>query len=72
MCGRYTQQLSWKELVELYRIHDEPRATPNLQPRYNLPVKHCTPYNVKSALGAMRNKTDRNDARGFGQAFGLA
>lgn len=33
MCGRYTQQMTWRELVELYRIHDQ--AEQELRPRYN-------------------------------------
>lgn len=37
MCGRYTDHLTWREIVELYRILD-PYLTPrsNFQPRYNL------------------------------------
>jgi putative SOS response-associated peptidase YedK len=36
MCGRFTNQYSWRELVELYRLA-EPYITPvsNLQPRFN-------------------------------------
>ena len=34
MCGRFTQKMTWKELVTLYRISG--RTTPvNLRPRYN-------------------------------------
>jgi putative SOS response-associated peptidase YedK len=33
MCGRFTQMLSWSELVSLYRIHD--KAIPNLRANYN-------------------------------------
>lgn len=35
MCGRFTRQYSWHELVALYRLTD--RSPPsNLQPRYNI------------------------------------
>jgi len=36
MCGRFTNQFTWRELVALYRI-TEPYLTPlsNLQPRFN-------------------------------------
>jgi putative SOS response-associated peptidase YedK len=34
MCGRFTNQVTWRELVELYRIHDQPAL--NLRPRYNV------------------------------------
>src|SRR5690625_155584 len=34
MCGRFTQAMSWRELVELYRIHEQP--APTLTPRFNV------------------------------------
>lgn len=34
MCGRFTQAMTWRQLVELYRIHDQPEIP--LQPRYNV------------------------------------
>ena len=36
MCGRFTNQFTWRELVDLYRI-TEPYLVPisNLQPRFN-------------------------------------
>src|SRR3546814_7258852 len=35
MCGIFTNMLTWRELVELYRIHDQPDAL-NLRARYNV------------------------------------
>ena len=35
MCGRYTQQASWSDLVHLYRIA-EGTIPLNLRPRYNM------------------------------------
>ena len=34
MCGRFTNAITWRELVELYGIHDQPAL--NLPPRYNV------------------------------------
>ncbi len=34
MCGRFTQQLTWRQIDDLYRI-PEPALPLNLQPRYN-------------------------------------
>jgi putative SOS response-associated peptidase YedK len=34
VCGRFTNQITWRELVELYRIHNQPAL--NLRPRYNV------------------------------------
>jgi putative SOS response-associated peptidase YedK len=42
MCGRFTNQFTWRDLVELYRI-TEPYLTPisNLEPRFNFaPMQH--------------------------------
>lgn len=37
MCGRFTNALTWAELVSLYRLTDPPAdRAPNLQPRYNV------------------------------------
>ncbi len=33
MCGRYTQLMSWREVVELYRLTDD-------QPALNVPARH--------------------------------
>jgi putative SOS response-associated peptidase YedK len=35
MCGRFTRMYTWRELVALYRIHDQVPPS-NLQPRYNI------------------------------------
>ncbi len=34
MCGRFTQQLNWRQTCSLYRL-TEPQPALNLQPRYN-------------------------------------
>ena len=34
MCGRFTQQLTWRQIDDLYRI-PEPALPLNMQPRYN-------------------------------------
>ncbi len=36
MCGRFTNAVTWRELVELYRIHEDDQAALNLKPRYNV------------------------------------
>lgn len=42
MCGRYTQLLSWDELVRLYRL-TETMAAPNLPPRWNAAPTQAMP-----------------------------
>jgi putative SOS response-associated peptidase YedK len=34
MCGRYSRHAAWRDLVEYFRILDDPRW--NLEPRYNI------------------------------------
>ena len=44
MCGRFTNTLSWKQIVQLYRITEPgPDAAPNLQPRYNIAPTQYAP-----------------------------
>lgn len=42
MCGRYTQLMSWRELVELYRITNQD-FRPNLAQRYNVAPSQDAP-----------------------------
>lgn len=42
MCGRFTNAITWRELVELYRIHDQPAL--NLRPRYNVAPTQEIPF----------------------------
>jgi putative SOS response-associated peptidase YedK len=44
MCGRFTNKLTWTEIVALYRLALQ--APPhNLQPRYNIcPTSKCKIY----------------------------
>lgn len=34
MCGRFTQLYTWRDLLALYRIHEQPPV--NLELRYNI------------------------------------
>ncbi|WP_119459738.1 SOS response-associated peptidase [Rhodospirillaceae bacterium SYSU D60014] len=44
MCGRYTNALTWREIVRLYRITEPSAANaPNLEPRYNLAPTQSAP-----------------------------
>lgn len=48
MCGRFTNAITWRELVELYHIHDQPAL--NLKPRYNVAPSQDIPI-VRPADG---------------------
>jgi len=48
MCGRYTQLMSWSEMIELYRITDTTHRL-NLPPRYNIAPTQDAP--VVRAIG---------------------
>ena len=44
MCGRYTDALTWREIVELYRLTaPATNAAPNLQPRSNIAPTQSAP-----------------------------
>jgi putative SOS response-associated peptidase YedK len=44
MCGRYTNALTWRQIVELYGITAPgPDAAPNLPPRYNIAPTQSAP-----------------------------
>lgn len=60
MCGRFTNQITWRELVELYRIHDQPAL--NLRPRYNVAPSQDIPI-VRPVHkdDADDDENDRND-----------
>jgi hypothetical protein len=45
MCGRFTYQLTWPELVRLYRLTLDAPAR-NLQPRYNV----CPTTNIDAVI----------------------
>ena len=49
MCGRFTQQLSWHQVHDLYRL-TEPPPPLNLQPRYNgAPAQDFVAYRLDEA-----------------------
>lgn len=50
MCGRYTQLMSWQELVELYEITNLDYR-PNLAPRYNAAPTQDMPVVRQTAAG---------------------
>ena len=43
MCGRYTYKLSWKQIVELYRITQPDKEPEGLIPSYNVAPTHLMP-----------------------------
>ena len=42
MCGRYTNHMTWEEMVALYEIHNTD-FRPNLKPRYNIAPTQMVP-----------------------------
>ena len=51
MCGRFTNRLSWRELVELYRITEEGPGGNTWRPRFNLAPTQDAPIVRSTALG---------------------
>jgi putative SOS response-associated peptidase YedK len=43
MCGRYTDNLTWSQIVELYRLTMPDEAPPGLRPSYNVAPTHVMP-----------------------------
>ncbi|WP_435266644.1 SOS response-associated peptidase [Shinella sp. BE166] len=43
MCGRFTQMLSWRELVALYRLNDNIKSR-NTEARYNIAPTQTVPF----------------------------
>src|SRR5476651_250393 len=60
MCGRFTRMYTWRELVALYRIHDQAPPS-NLQPRYNI----CPTTQVDAVVSQEGNRTLQSMRWGF-------
>jgi len=43
MCGRYTHNLTWQQIVELYRLTLPPEPPESLRPSYNVAPTHVMP-----------------------------
>ena len=61
MCGRFTNQYTWRELVDLYRI-TEPYIHPisNLEPRFNF-----APMQRGVVVRLVKRAYDSSDRYGF-------
>jgi putative SOS response-associated peptidase YedK len=68
MCGRFTNQYTWRELVELYRI-TEPYIAPisNLEPRFNFAPTQRGPV-VRLDKEGRRGDDQRQGGDGRGEA----
>ncbi len=53
MCGRFTQLMSWREFVELYRLNDDVPAL-NIPARYNVAPTQDVPA-VRHGEGGERH-----------------
>lgn len=52
MCGRYTNRLSWREMVELYRITEGVAPRNDWQARYNIaPTQHAPVVRIHPETG---------------------
>lgn len=50
MCGRFTQTMTWRELVAIYRIQDQ-SDIPNLEARYNVaPTQKITAVRLSAGV----------------------
>ena len=66
MCGRYTNHMTWEEMVALYEIHNTD-FRPNLKPRYNIAPTQMVPIvrddDGRRQLGIMRWGWEKQWAR---------
>ena len=51
MCGRFTQMMTWSELVALYGLGNRKPPASNLEPRYNLAPTQRAPVIRLNAEG---------------------
>lgn len=59
MCGRFTQQLPWPELVRLYRLTMDYELHKNAEPRYNIAPTQIVPFVTKGDEGNHRLREGR-------------
>jgi putative SOS response-associated peptidase YedK len=59
MCGRFTDMVSWRELVELYQLTLDLGEAPNREPRYNIAPTQQISVIVRDDAGERRHRTMR-------------